>query len=84
MGHVRVGAAVNGGRRSPSRGAAGVSTSGGLLKVFGRAVLWLLVAVLLLRGAADLVGRSAPAAAVRPEAMAPVAWPDDEARGVRR
>src|SRR3954469_8999681 len=80
MGHVRVGAGVRGLKRTPSIGAAGASTRGGLLKAFGRAVLWLLVAVLLVRGAADLLGRSTPAAAVRAAPVAPAAWPGDEAK----
>jgi hypothetical protein len=42
--------------------------------------LWLLVAVLLLRGAADLLARSTPVAGVRAAPAAPVAWPGDEAR----
>src|SRR5437764_7452354 len=83
MGHVRVGAGVRGlvGKpRTPSMGAGGAATGGGLLKAFGRAVLWLLVAVLLLRGAADLLTRSTPAAAVRAAPAARVAWPGDEAK----
>jgi Conjugative transposon protein TcpC len=83
MGHVRVGAGVrglSGKTRTPSMGGAGAATGGGLLKAFGRAVLWLLVAVLLLRGAADLLARSTPAAAVRAAPVAPMVWPGDEAR----
>jgi hypothetical protein len=83
MGHLRVGAAVrrpNGEPRTLSRGASGRSTPAAFLKSFGRAVLWLLVAVLLIRGLADLLSRRTPVAAVRSAAVAPVAWPDDEAR----
>src|SRR4051794_41191983 len=83
MGHVRVGAGVrglSGKARTPSMGAAGAATAGGLLKAFGRALLWLLVAALLVRGAADLLARSAPAPAGRAAPEGPVAWPGDEAR----
>jgi hypothetical protein len=83
MGHLRVGAAVRRLQVQPralSRGASGRSTPAAFLKSFGRAVLWLLVAVLLIRGLADVLARSAPAAAVRSAPVAPVAWPDDEAR----
>jgi hypothetical protein len=83
MAHLRVGAAVRGlnrQRRAPSRGAPGTRTPAGLLKGLGRALLWLFVAVLLIRGAADLFAREQPAAAVRGAPAVPVIWPDDEAR----
>src|SRR5918996_1585570 len=61
--------------RSPPRG-----TTAELLKRLGRALLWCLVAVLLLRGAADLMAVEEPAPVTR-EVKAPApAWPDDEAR----
>jgi hypothetical protein len=50
------------------------------LKGLGRALLWVFVAVLLIRGAADLFEREPPAAAVRGAPAVPMAWPDDEAR----
>jgi hypothetical protein len=51
------------------------------LKRLGRVVLWVFVAVLLIRGAADLFARERPAAAVRSVAPASrVVWPNDEAR----
>jgi hypothetical protein len=83
MGQLRVGAAVralNREPRTPSREATGASTPAALLRTFGRAVLWLLVAVLLIRGAADLLGRSAPIAVVRAAPSPLVAWPGDESR----
>lgn len=83
MAHLRVGAAVrglNGKPRAPSRGAPAPRTAAGLLKTVGRAVVWLFVAVLLIRGAADLFVRERPAAAVRGTPAVPVVWPDDEAR----
>jgi hypothetical protein len=51
-----------------------------LLKRLGRALLWCVVAVLLLRGAADLLAVEQPAPVAREvQAPAPV-WPDDQAR----
>jgi len=43
-------------------------------------VLWCFVAVLLLRGAADLFVREPPAASVQAAPAAAAAWPDDEAK----
>src|SRR4051794_4611495 len=85
MASLRVGAAVkrlNGESRAPSARAPGMRTPGTVVRAFARVVLWCLVAVLLIRGAADLWTRSAPATATATGAFAtvPVAWPDDEAR----
>ena len=66
--------------RPARRRERGAHTPVTLLKGIGRAVLWGLVAVLLVRGAADLGTRSEPAAADRGKPAAPPAWPDDEAR----
>jgi hypothetical protein len=83
MAHLRVGAAVRGLNRqpgAPSREAPRSRTAAGLLKGVGRVLLWAFVAVLLIRGAADLFEREQPVAAVRGAAAVPVVWPDDEAR----
>jgi hypothetical protein len=83
MAHLRVGAAVRGlnrGSGAPSREVSGASTPSALLARLGRMVLWLLVLVLLIRGAADVLARREPAPAVRAVPAARVAWPDDEAR----
>ena len=83
MAHLRVGAAARGLKREPrgrSRAAPGASTPSALLARLGRMVLWLLVAVLLIRGAADVLARREPAAAVHAVPAARAAWPDDEAR----
>ena len=79
MGHLRVGAAV----KRPHRGAVRVPvirTPGGLAKRLGRAVLWLLVLVLLLRGLASVMEPREPAAAAAAPKPAAAAWPDDGAR----
>jgi hypothetical protein len=79
MGHLRVGAALVRPRRGSTR-APGIRTPGGLLTRFARAVLWLLVAVLLLRGLASVLEPREPAAVVAAARSAPASWPDDEAR----
>src|SRR3954447_24011096 len=80
MAHLRVGAAVRGLNRQP-RAPSGLAprsgTPAGLLKTLGRWVLWLFVAVLLVRGAADLFERRQPAAALSAAPPAAAAWPDD-------
>ena len=50
-----------------------------LVRGAGRAVLWCLVAVLLLRGAGDVLATPAPEP-VRVVQRAAAAWPDDQAR----
>src|SRR3954447_11710032 len=83
MAHLRVIAAVrglNGKPRASSRRASGTRPAGDLLKRVGRVVLWCFVAVLLLRGAADLFVREPPAASVQAAPAAAAAWPDDPAK----
>jgi hypothetical protein len=82
LAHLRIGAAVRGLNReprAPSRGAPGVSTPAAVLTRLGRMLLWLLVAVLLIRGASDVLAPRAPAVASRAVPAARPAWPDDEA-----
>lgn len=74
MGHLRVGAAFRGPRRDVVR------TPAGLLKRLGRAVLWLLVLVLLLRGFATVMEPREPASVVAAAKPAAAVWPDDETR----
>jgi hypothetical protein len=78
MGHLRIGAAVFRPRGGSVR-VPGVGTPGGLVKRFARAVLWLLVAVLLLRGLASVIEPREPAPVVAAERSAPASWPDDAA-----
>jgi hypothetical protein len=61
-------------------GAGEQSVSAGLLKGFGRAALWCVVALLLVRGAADVLERAEPPRAARESPGPAAAWPDDEAR----
>jgi hypothetical protein len=56
-----------------------IRTAGGLVKRLGRALLWLLVMVLLLRGLASVLEPREPARPVQAPRPAPT-WPDDEAR----
>lgn len=82
MAHLRIGAAVRGLNREPpaaSRVAPGVSTPAAVLTRLGRMLLWLLVTVLLIRGASDVLAPRAPAAATRAVPAVRSAWPDDEA-----
>ena len=80
VGHLRVGAASKGSHRGAVRVPV-LRTPGGLLKRLGRAVLWLLVLVLLLRGVASVMEPRTPTtastAAAKPAAPA---WPDDGVR----
>jgi hypothetical protein len=57
-----------------------IRTPADVLKRLGRALLWLLVVVLLLRGLASLFSTETPSTVVQPTPRAVVAWPDDEAR----
>lgn len=79
MGHPRIGAAWRGPHRDVLR-APDVRTAGGLAKRLGRAVLWLLVLVLLLRGLASVMEPREPAAVAAAPKPAAATWPDDEAR----
>ena len=78
MGHLRLGGAV-GRHRSESARVPGIRTAGGLVRRLGRALLWMLVVVLLLRGLASVLEPREPT----PVAQAPrpaLTWPDDDAR----
>jgi hypothetical protein len=76
---LRVGGAVSRLDRETLR--APVLRSGGEFpKRLGRAVLWLLILVLLLRGIAGVVGASQEHMVVRTVRMVPASWPGDEAR----
>jgi hypothetical protein len=57
-----------------------IRTPGGLLKRLARAVLWLLVVVLLLRGLASVLEPREPATVVQAKGSVATAWPDDDAR----
>jgi Conjugative transposon protein TcpC len=76
----RVGGAVTRLRREPRERPVSRGTSAGLLKGIGRGVLWCVVALLLVRGAADLLRTAEPPPPARGAQAAPAAWPDDEAR----
>jgi Conjugative transposon protein TcpC len=76
----RAGGAVTRLRREPGRGSVSQGTGAELLKRIGRALLWCVLAVLLLRGAADLLAVPEPVPAAREAAPAVPVWPDDEAR----
>ena len=66
--------------RGPSVRVPGLGTPGELLARFGRAVLWLLVAVLLLRGLADVLEPNEPVSAAAAPKAAAATWPDDDAK----
>jgi hypothetical protein len=59
-----------------------IRTPGGVLKGVGRALLWALVVILLLRGVAGVLAQDTDAPASRPPARpaAAAVWPDDAAR----
>jgi hypothetical protein len=57
-----------------------VRTPAGLLKGIGRALLWTVVALLLIRGASDLLAVEEPVPGTEGSGRAATAWPDDEAR----
>ena len=63
MGHLRLGEAVSR-PRSESVRVPVIRTAGGLVKRLGRALLWLLVVVLLLRGLASVLEPREPTPAV--------------------
>jgi hypothetical protein len=67
-------------RREPQYGSVSHGTGAELLKRIGRALLWCVLVVLLLRGAADLLAAEEPAPVAREVQAAEPAWPDDEAR----
>ena len=81
MAHLRFGGAVSRLDRGSAR-APVLRTPADVLKRLGRALLWLLVVVLLLRGLASLFTSDSPkpAPAPAPQHAAAPAWPDDEAR----
>jgi hypothetical protein len=79
VGHLRVGAALNRPHRDAVR-APVIRTPGGLAKRLGRAVLWLLVLVLLLRGLASVVEPRRPAAVASVPKPAAASWVDDGMR----
>jgi len=79
VGHLRVGAAVNRPHRDAVR-APVIRTPGGLAKRLGRAVLWLLVLVLLLRGLASVMEPRRPAAVASVPKPVVASWPDDGVR----
>src|SRR3954451_25196503 len=64
----------HGGSRVP-----GIRTAGGLGRRLGRALLWMLVVVLLLRGLASVLEPREPTPVVPAPRSAPT-WPDDDAR----
>jgi hypothetical protein len=57
-----------------------IRTAGGLVKRLGRALLWMLVVVLLLRGLASVLEPREPTPAVQAPRAAAAWWPDDETR----
>jgi hypothetical protein len=77
MGVLGTGAASGGSRASAVRITR---TPLGMAKRLGRAVLWLLVLVLLLRGAASVVGPRTASVVRSAPTTTPAAWPDDGAR----
>ena len=79
MGHLRIGEAVSRSRGGSVRVPV-IRTPGGFLKRLGRAVLWMLVVVLLLRGTASVLEPRRPAPAVQEPRTTSVPWPDDDAR----
>ena len=79
MAHLRIGEAVSRPRGESVRVPV-IRTPGGLVKRLGRAVLWLLVLVLLLRGLASVLAPREPAVVVQSHRSTATAWPDDDAR----
>jgi Conjugative transposon protein TcpC len=67
--------------RATPRSPSTLRTPGSVLKSVGRAVLWSLVVILLLRGVAGVLAQDTRTTAARPVARAVAApWPDDAAR----
>ena len=79
MAHLRIGGVVSRPRGESVR-VPEVRTPGGFVKRLGRALLWLLVLVLLLRGLASVLEPRDPAPVVSSSRPASAAWPDDDAR----
>jgi len=77
--HLRIGEAVSR-PRSESVRAPVLRTPGGLLKRLGRALLWTLVLVLLVRGLAGVLEPRDPASVVQAPRSASASWPDDASR----
>jgi hypothetical protein len=77
--HLRIGGAVSRPRGESVRVPA-LRTPGGFVKRLGRALLWLLVLVLLLRGLASVLEPRDPAPAVPSSKPVAAPWPDDDAR----
>lgn len=77
MAHLKFAARPRGRRSTPAP-----RTPADLLKRCGRALLWALLIVLLIRGATGLITaeRAASPTIVKPLAHQTAAWPDDEAR----
>jgi hypothetical protein len=71
----RFGGAVTRLRRDPRERSASRGTSAGLLKGLGRGVLWCVVALLLVRGAADLMATAEPPPPARAQLPSPRAEP---------
>ena len=67
-------------RRSEQQGAPAVRTPATLLRTLGRVALWSVVALLLLRGANDVLAGDSPAPVTRESRSIALSWPDDEAR----
>ena len=67
-------------RSTEQQGMPAVRTPATLLRTLGRIALWSVVALLLLRGAGDVLAGDAPAPVARESHATAVAWPDDEAR----
>src|SRR5688500_1629521 len=76
----RAGGAVTRLRREPRYGSVSQGTGSELLKRIGRALLWCVLLVLLLRGAADVMAVEESVPVTREVRAAAPVWPDDEAR----
>ena len=65
---------------SAARGVRAARTPAELMRATGRALLWCVVAVLLLRGAGDVLATPEREPGPVVQRRAPAAWPDDRAR----